>query len=112
MQFFKWEHLPAEKQRFSKPFGQLAESICEAITTREEIDFDVDEFMNDLSISDNIETREAKSKLGGMSELLDELNLNFDTGHDAIKVASSLLRFHQKEKQNNFAKFFFLYNIK
>ncbi len=31
LQFFSWQHLPEEKRVISKPFGELAELICNSL---------------------------------------------------------------------------------
>lgn len=36
LQFFSYEHLPADKQAVSKPFGELARWICETLPSNPE----------------------------------------------------------------------------
>lgn len=73
LQFFKWDHLPVEKQRFSKPFGELAESIWDSIQQLNPYYFSVEKFVNSLALPDNLETRMVIEKLRNASGLLGEL---------------------------------------
>lgn len=69
MQFFSWDHLPEEKQKFSKPFGLLAEELVKDDVSG------INDLVENLktSLPDNIERQGAILKLRTVERLMDEV---------------------------------------
>lgn len=70
MQFFKYEHLPVEKQRFSKPFGEAAKVVLSE-DYEEQLGILSDEMSKTLP--ENVESNVMRDKIDAVVEMVDKI---------------------------------------